>query len=209
MRIVLFGIPGIGKGTQAALLARRRGLRHVSTGVMLRAAAQEDTPLGQQIAGYMDQGFLVPDECVHEMVESALQGAGMDRFVLDGYPRTLMQAEWLKAFLDAYDVSLDWIIALSLDTNRIIERLSMRRVHALTGENYHLEFKPPPPDIDPGLIIQRKDDRSEAIRKRIEEYHAKTKPVLDYYRERGMIAEVDADGPIEEIYARIEGVLYG
>lgn len=207
MRIVLFGAPGTGKGTQASLLAERRNWRHISTGAMFREAIRARTPHGRMAQEYVRRGWLVPDEFARDLAEEALLEIGLDRFVLDGYPRTVVQAEWLSEFLAAHDTSLNVVVAMELCINDIIERLSMRRMHRLTGEHYHLAFKPPPADIDPDLIVQRQDDKPDAIRNRIEGYWEATRPVVDYYREQGIIVDVDAGGTLEEVYARIEDVL--
>ncbi len=207
MRIVLFGAPGTGKGTQATLLAERRALHHVSTGAMFRDAIRARTPHGRMAQEYVRRGWLVPDEFARDIAEDALLEIGLENFVLDGYPRTVVQAEWLSAFLAAHDAAIDLVVAMELCTNRIIERLSMRRMHRKTGEHYHLAFKPPPPDIDPALIVQRLDDRPDAIRSRIEGYWQATRPVVDYYRKQGIIVDVDADGAFEEVYARIDDAL--
>ncbi len=207
MRIVLFGAPGTGKGTQASLLAERRDWRHISTGAMFRDAIRARTPDGRMAQEYVRRGWLVPDEFVRDIAEEALLATGLDRFVLDGYPRTVVQATWLSEFLEAHHAPLNLVIAMELCINDIIERLSMRRMHRLTGEHYHLAFKPPPPDIDPDLIVQRQDDRPDAIRNRIEGYWEATRPVVDYYREQGIIVDIDAGGPLEEVYARIEDAL--
>ena len=207
MRIVLFGAPGTGKGTQASLLAERRNWRHISTGAMFRDAIRTRTPHGRMAQEYVRRGWLVPDEFARDLAEGALLEAGLDQFVLDGYPRTVAQAKWLSEFLKARNAPLDLVIAMELCINDIIERLSMRRMHRVTGEHYHLAFKPPPADIDPDLIVQRQDDRPDAIRNRIEGYWKATRPVVDYYREKGIIFDVDAGGTLEEVYARIEDVL--
>lgn len=207
MRLVFLGPPGIGKGTQAALLAKRRGLAHTSTGVIIRAAIQAGTEIGREAEQYVRDGRLVPDRLVREMAESAIAEQNHDRFVLDGYPRTIVQAEWLTEFLDEHAAPLDAVINLDVPTEVIVDRLSKRRVHKLTGENYHLDYKPPPPDIDPALIIQRKDDRAEYIIKRLDVYRNETQPVEQYYRKRGTFIEIDGVGEIEEVYARIEDAI--
>ncbi|MEX0599971.1 MAG: adenylate kinase [Rhodothermales bacterium] len=207
MRIVFLGPPGIGKGTQAALLAKRRGWSHISTGVIIRAAIEDGTPLGEAAEEYVREGDLVPDKIVRVLAETAIEEAGYDRFVLDGYPRTIVQAEWLTSFLEEHERPLDVAISLEVPTEVIVDRLSKRRVHKVTGENYHLEFKPPPPDVDPELIIQRDDDKPEFIRNRLDVYREETEPVAVYYRERGLLLEIDGVGAIEEVYARIEDVL--
>lgn len=207
MRLVFFGPPGIGKGTQAGLLSKRHGLAHTSTGDLIRAAIKEGTPLGQEAALYVDEGRLVPDPLVRELAETAISEYGYDNFILDGYPRTLVQARWLTEFLALHDAPLDAVISLQVPTEVIVDRLSKRRVHRLTGESYHLDFRPPPPDVDPGLLVQRKDDAPEAIRRRLSVYYEQTEPVQAYYKARGRYHEVDGVGEIEDVYKRIEGVL--
>lgn len=207
MRIVFLGPPGIGKGTQAALLAKRRGLTHTSTGSVIRSVIEAGTSLGKQAEKYVQEGRLVPDELVRELAESAIAERNFDNFVLDGYPRTIVQAEWLTQFLAEHDTHLDAVISLDVPTEVIVDRLSKRRVNKQTGENYHLDFKPPPSDVDPSLIVQRKDDRPEYIRKRLQVYRSETEPVADYYRQRDLLVGIDGVGAIEDVYARIEDAL--
>jgi adenylate kinase len=207
MRLVFLGPPGIGKGTQAALLARRRGLTHTSTGVIIRATIQAETEIGLEAEKYVREGRLVPDRLVREMAESAIAEQNYDKFVLDGYPRTIVQAEWLTEFLSDHNAPLDAVINLDVPTDVIVDRLSKRRVNKLTGENYHLDYKPPPRNVDQKLIIQRKDDHPEYIRKRLEVYRQETKPVEEYYRQRGTFIEIEGVGEVEEVYCRIEDSL--
>ena len=167
MRIALFGPPGAGKGTQARLLVERHGLCHISTGNILRAAIKKQTPVGLEAKKYIDAGQLVPDAVVRELAEEAIAEQEYRLFILDGYPRTVQQAEWLTEFLDAHDTALDAVVSFTLPDDAVIDRLSKRRMHKETGENYHLDHKPPPPDVDPVLIIQRRDDQPEAIRERL------------------------------------------
>lgn len=209
MRLVFLGPPGIGKGTQAALLARRRGLTHTSTGVIIRAAIKDDTEIGREAEKYVREGRLVPDRLVREMAEFAIATQNYDNFVLDGYPRTIVQAEWLTEFLLQHDAPLDAIINLDVPTDVIVDRLSKRRVHRVTGENYHLDYKPPPEDVDADLIIQRKDDHPDYVRKRLDVYREETKPVEEYYRQKGTYLEVEGVGEIEEVYRRIEDAIAG
>ncbi len=207
MRIALFGPPGAGKGTQAKLLVERHGLCHISTGNILRAAIKKRTPVGLEAKKYIDAGQLVPDAVVRDLAEDAITEQDCRLFILDGYPRTVQQARWLTSFLDARGTSLEAVIFFTLPDDVIVDRLSKRRMHRETGENYHLDHKPPPPDVDPALIVQRPDDKPEAIRERLRVYKEQTQPVEDYYRRQGLLLEVDAVGDFEVVYERIEDVL--
>ena len=207
MRIALFGPPGAGKGTQAKLLADRHGLCHISTGNILRAAIKAGTSVGLEAKTYIDAGHLVPDKIVRKLAEEAINAEDCHQYILDGYPRTVRQAEWLTTFLETRNTPLCAVIFFVLPIEVIIDRLSKRRVHLETGENYHLDHKPPPATIDPSLIIQRPDDQPEAIRKRILVYKDETQPVEAYYRRQGALVEVDAVGDFEAISDRIVDVL--
>lgn len=207
MRLVLFGPPGVGKGTQAHLLVERYRLHHISTGDLLRAAIKADTPLGREAKQYISAGRLVPGRLVRTLAEAVMAEAGYDQFILDGYPRTVEQAEWLTAFLAEHDAPLDAVLSLRVPADRIVQRLSRRRIHKVTGESYHLDFNPPPPDVDPAHVVQRPDDRPEAIRKRLQVYEEETKPLETYFRAQGLFVELDGVGPIETVFQRIEAVL--
>ncbi len=207
MRIVLFGPPGAGKGSQARFLVERRGLAHISTGNIIRAAMKTGTPPGEEARAYVEAGSLVPGRLVQQMAEGAIARCDYDGLVLDGYPRTLDQARWLSDFLEAHEAPLHAVVSLEVPAETIVDRLSKRRVHRETGENYHLETKPPPEHVDPALIAQRPDDRPEAIRRRLEVYRAETQPVEAYYRERGQLVAIDGVGSFEAVYARIDEAL--
>jgi adenylate kinase len=209
MRIVLFGPPGAGKGTQARLLAERHRLFPISTGQMIRSEMDEQTSLGEEAVRYVNGGRLLPFSLVSPLVEDAIESRNFDDFVLDGYPRTLEQAEQLTSFLNEHEAPLHAVISLQLPLDVITERLSRRRVHRVTGQNYHLDFNPPPPDVDPQMLIQRQDDQPEAIRCRIELYLRETQPVEAFYQERGCFHAIDGVGDIEVVYQRIEGVVAG
>lgn len=203
MRIVLFGPPGVGKGSQAQFLSEREDVTHISTGILLRHTIRNGSRLGKQAASFVEQGKLVPGVLVRSLAEEAIADCGFEQYVLDGYPRTIEQADWLTDFLNAKRAPIDTVLSLAVPDEIIVDRLSKRRVNRITNENYHLDFKPPPTDVAPGIIIQRKDDRPEAILHRLDIYKKETEPVQVYYRERNMLKDIDGIGPFEVVYQRI------
>ncbi len=207
MRLVIFGPPGAGKGTQATLLESRRGLVQIATGDIIRSAIKNETPVGKEAKAYVEAGELVPDEVVRKLAENAIADQGYDDFVLDGYPRTTQQADWLTAFLNENEAPLHAVVSLKVPDDVIVQRLSRRRVHAETGETYHLDHDPPPDDVDSELIIQRDDDKPETIRNRLSVYREETQPLEQYFEDRGELVTVDGVGDIEEVYDRITAVL--
>ena len=207
MRLIIFGPPGAGKGTQAALLEQRRGITQISTGDILRAAMDQETALGQKAKAYVEAGELVPDELVRKLAEQAIADESFTDFVLDGYPRTLQQAEWLTEFLEGRDTPLHAVLSLEVPDEVLVRRLSRRRVHAETGETYHLDHNPPPDALDPDLIVQRSDDEPETVRNRLAVYREETAPLASYYEERDTLVSVDGVGDIEEVFQRILQVL--
>lgn len=206
MRVLLFGSPGAGKGTQAHMLVHTHGLYHLSTGDMLRAARKARTDIGEKAKSYLAQGRLVPDVLVWKICKDRLDEIGGDRFVLDGYPRTVQQAQWLDAYLED-TVGPPVVISLEVDPNIIVGRLSQRRINRETGESYHLIFQPPPIDVPLEHIIQRKDDRPEAIINRLRIYEEQTRPVKEHYRDLGWLIEIDGVGTIDEVHNRINAAL--
>jgi len=207
MRLVLFGPPGAGKGTQARLLEDRRGLTQIATGDIIRDALKTETPLGKKAKSYVEEGELVPDSIVRDLAENAIADEGFDDFTLDGYPRTDKQAEWLTEFLIENDRPLDVVVSLTVPDEELVRRLSRRRVHAETGETYHLDHDPPPADVDPDQIIQREDDKPNTVRNRLSVYRDETEPLEAYYEKRGLLVRVDGVGDIEDVYERVAGVL--
>ena len=207
MRIVLFGPPGAGKGTQAPRLAKAFKLKHISTGELIREAVRADTPLGRESKLYIDDGKLAPTPLVNRLAYEAIRDAGQDGFILDGYPRTIEQADWLTDLLEESFEPLDAVVSLKVDVEAVVKRLSRRRVHVKTGENFHLDFNPPPPELDPSEIYQRDDDHPDAIRRRLQIYDQQTAPVEDYYRVRGKLLEVDGEGSIDDVFNRIGDAL--
>lgn len=203
MRLVLLGPPGAGKGTQASVMAKRFEVPHISTGEMFRDNVARGTPLGREAEGYIKAGKLVPDAIVVGMVRDRLRGAdALEGFILDGFPRTIAQAEALKAVTD-----LDIVINLHVDPETIVDRQAGRRSCPKCGAVYHVRNNPPrkPAICDRcgSALVQREDDREEVVRKRLQEYEEKTRPLVDYYRRASLLVNVDGEGPIEEVSERI------
>lgn len=182
MRILLLGLPGAGKGTQAQFLISKYGIPQISTGDMLRAAIKAGTPLGNEAKKYMDRGELVPDDLVIELVkERVKQPDARKGFIIDGFPRNIAQAEALReAGLD-----IDFVIEIEVDDQEILRRMSGRRVHTGSGRSYHVDFNPPKlagkDDITGEPLVQRPDDNEATVKKRIDTYHSQTKPLVNYY----------------------------
>jgi len=209
MRLVLFGPPGAGKGTQAHFLVQRYGIKQISTGDLFRAALKNETPVGLEARGFMDRGELVPDRVVNRMVEEALDAIDRDDFVLDGFPRTIPQAEWLLGYLKENDDPLDAVLSLQVDHDLIVQRLSRRRTDSETGTIYHLDFNPPPDDVPEERLIHRDDDRPEAIRNRLRVYEKQTRPLKEFFADRVPVLALDGEGSIEEVQQRIVDALEG
>jgi adenylate kinase len=206
--VLLLGAPGAGKGTQSKRLAAEFDLEHVTTGDALRAnrdmdISHMDTAFDTPRA-YMEAGELVPDEVVNEIVKTALSQA--DGYVLDGYPRNLDQAEYLSEI-----TSLDAAVFLDVSDDELVERLTGRRVCSECGENYHVDFAPPAEvgvcDECGGELVQRDDDTEETVRERLRVYSENTEPVVEHYRERGELVEVDGEGTPDEVFAAIADVV--
>lgn len=205
MRLVLFGPPGAGKGTQSLLLKERFGLDVISTGNLIRSAIREGTSLGRKVEEHVHAGGLVPDDLVRDLANEAMAQHKFDRFILDGYPRTTRQAVWLMEFLNAYKSPLEAVISLKVSDDVIIDRLSNRRINKETGESYHLTYHPPPPEVDPALIVQRQDDAPESVKARLETYRRETHPVEMFFRQAGLLAEINGEGGVSDIFARVLG----
>lgn len=214
MRIILLGAPGAGKGTQAQFLSRHFNIPQISTGDMLRAAIAEGTELGKKAKEHMDAGQLVPDEVIVGLVKERIsQPDCKNGFLLDGFPRTVAQADALKAA----GVPIDAVIEIDVPDEVIIERLSGRRVHPASGRTYHIQYNPPKVegvDDETGEpLIQRDDDKPETIRKRLAVYHEQTAPLVDYYRKEAAAnpalkyVHIDGTQPIEQVEQEILAAL--
>ena len=211
MRLILLGAPGAGKGTQATFVCRKYGIPQISTGDMLRAAVKAGTPLGMEAKKIMDAGGLVGDELIINLVKDRLAQSDCDQgFLFDGLPRTLPQADAMKAA----GVKLDYVLEIDVPFEAIIERMSGRRSHPASGRTYHLKFNPPETDGQDDLtgepLIQRDDDKEETVRKRLEVYSAQTRPLVDYYSNWAKAAPdvapkyraISGMGSVEDITAR-------
>lgn len=211
MRIVLFGPPGAGKGTQASLLSEKYGAAHISTGDILREAVANKTEVGLKAKTYMDAGELVPDDVVIAIATDKLASIGDGGFILDGFPRTIAQAEALDAALAQIGKPLDAVVNLEVDDHELVRRLSGRRVCPNCGEPYHIDTKRPMVegkcDKCDAALVHRADDQPEAIRNRLEVYRNQTSPLLGYYEAKGLLLNVPAVGGIEEIGGRIAAYL--
>lgn len=205
--IVMMGAPGAGKGTQAERLAEALGLPHVSTGELFRAMRKSDTPLAEQVRGFMDSGALVPDDIVVAMVDDRLTWKdAAEGVILDGFPRTVAQAEALDAMLDKAGRKLDHVLQLDVPDEVLVERITGRRSDPETGRVYHVKFNPPPAEVA-DRCIQRSDDTEEVLKKRLDEYHAKTAPLIPYYDKAGLLRKIAGQGTPDEIKARVADVL--
>lgn len=207
MRVIFVGPPGAGKGTQASRIVERLNVPHISTGDMFRASVKAGTPLGLEADRYMRAGQLVPDSVTIGMLREriALPDA-KSGFLLDGFPRTIPQAEALEQALAAADMQIDHVLQLKVADNLIVSRIVGRRTDPETGRIYHLDFDPPAADIA-GRLVQRKDDTEEACRTRLSAYHAQTSPLIPFYSDRGLLRAVDGVGEPDDVTARVLGAL--
>ncbi len=196
MKLILLGPPGAGKGTQAKMLMDRFGIPQISTGDILRAAVKEGTPMGVKAKSFMDAGGLVPDEVVVGIVRERLQKADCaEGFILDGFPRTVPQADALKESLVELGKDLDAVISLEVDAEALVERLTGRRTCRDCGRGFHVKFDPPSADgkcdACNGELLQRDDDQEATIRRRLDVYSEQTSPLVSYYRDAGLLSKID------------------
>jgi adenylate kinase len=213
LNLILLGPPGSGKGTQGERLQEDFRLPYYATGDILRAAVKEGTEVGKQAKEYMDRGDLVPDEVIIGVIAERLQGEeAADGFILDGFPRTVPQAEALDAKMSELRREITGVLLVDVPEEEILRRLGGRRTCEKNPSHiYHLEFDPPEKDevcdIDGGKLIVRDDDEPEVIKNRIAQYHEKTEPLIDYYDERGILNRVDGKRSPEEVEERIHGII--
>lgn len=212
MKIVLLGPPGAGKGTQAKSISNRYSIPHISTGDIFRKNISENTPLGVEAKTYMDNGQLVPDEVTINMVKDRLQQDDCKNgYLLDGFPRTVHQAEALDNFLTERDESIDTALLIEVPKEFILERMTGRRVCPSCGASYHIKFNPPANDGKCDLcgsdVIQRKDDTEETVKERLDVYENQTQPLIDFYKNKKQLSVVDGTQAINEVFESICKIL--
>ncbi|MFW5437068.1 adenylate kinase [Paenibacillus apiarius] len=214
MNILFMGPPGAGKGTQAERIVAQFGIPHISTGDAFRAAMREGTPIGLKAKEYIDQGLLVPDDVTVGIVRERLAQPDCEQgFLLDGFPRTLAQAEALDDILEQLNRKLHHVIDLSVDRNLLLARLTGRRICKSCGATYHVMFNPPKQegvcDKCQGELYQRSDDSEEKVGTRLDEYINKTAPLLEYYKNKGLLRQVDGEKEIDTVTSEIVSLLRG
>ncbi len=207
MRIVLLGAPGAGKGTQCKRVVERYGVQHLSSGDILRRERAEGTELGAKAQSYMDSGGLVPDELIVKMMAGAIAKAPQAGYVLDGFPRTVNQAEELDKSLVSNGQKIDAVVDLKVDDQIIMDRMTGRRSCPKCGAVYHLKNLKPEVDgkcdRDGTELVQRPDDKPEVVKRRLETYYEQTEPVVGYYKQNGCVLELDATGSPDEVSAKL------
>ncbi|NLZ80553.1 MAG: adenylate kinase [Clostridiales bacterium] len=212
MRIIMLGAPGAGKGTQAKKIADRWQIPHISTGDIFRANIKEGTKIGQEAKKYIDQGLLVPDELVVDLVVDRLKQVDCEKgYVLDGFPRTISQSESLDASLLRMNKRIDYALDIDVPDENIIKRMSGRRVCVSCGASYHITSIPTRVegicDQCGGNLIIRGDDKAETVTRRLNVYHEQTKPLIEYYTEKGMLYKVDGTQKMEDVFQTIVEIL--
>ncbi|CAD2074802.1 adenylate kinase [Phocicoccus schoeneichii] len=212
MNIVIMGLPGAGKGTQAAEIIKKYPIPHISTGDMFRLAIKNETPLGNEAKSYMDRGELVPDEVTVGIVKERLsESDAKDGFLLDGFPRTVQQAEALNEIMDELGSKIESTIYVDVPEEELMNRLTGRRICEVCGTAYHLVFNPPKQegicDLDGGKLYQREDDNPETVQNRLEVNIKQTQPLLDFYESQGVLSRVNGSQDIDEVFDDINKVL--
>lgn len=214
MNIILMGLPGAGKGTQADEIVEKYAIPHISTGDMFRAAIKEGTELGLKAKSYMDQGALVPDEVTIGIVRERLSQADCDQgFLLDGFPRTVPQAEALDNILSDLGKAIEYTINIDVQKEELIKRLTGRRICKVCGTSYHLVFNPPQEegkcDKDGGELFTRADDNPETVTNRLEVNMTQAQPLLDFYEAKGVLTNINGQQDINDVFADIDALLKG
>lgn len=212
MKIIMLGAPGAGKGTQAKMIAQKYSIPHISTGDIFRANIKNGTELGMEAKKYMDQGLLVPDELtVRILLDRVAQEDCRNGYVLDGFPRTIPQAEVLDNALTELGDKIDYAINVDVPDENIIRRMSGRRACLTCGATYHLEHVPPKKegtcDACGSELVLRDDDKAETVKNRLDVYHKQTQPLIDFYTGKGVLRSVDGTLPMEEVFAAITAIL--
>lgn len=212
MNIILMGLPGAGKGTQAEKINEKYQIPDISTGDMFRSSIKEGTALGNKAKSFMDEGALVPDEVTIGIVEERLQKEDCGKgFLLDGFPRTIAQAEALEDILTKLDTTLDYVLHVDVPEENLVERLSGRRTCPTCGRTYHVIYNPPKKegicDKDGTSLVQRSDDEAEMVKKRLGVNMEQTKPLLDFYNEKGYLVTVNGDQDIDSVFRDIVEIL--
>ncbi|WP_134686808.1 adenylate kinase [Brevibacillus migulae] len=214
MNIILMGLPGAGKGTQAERIVQEFHIPHISTGDMFRAAVKNETPLGLEAKSYMDKGLLVPDEVTIGIVKERLaQDDCKKGFLLDGFPRTVPQAEALTETLKELGRGIDHVIHIDVERGSLIERLTGRWICPVCGASYHTLFNPPKTagvcDKDGGVLYQRDDDKPEVVTQRLDVNIAQAQPLIDYYSKQGLLRTINGEQDIQVVFAEIASLLRG
>ncbi|REI30075.1 adenylate kinase [Staphylococcus felis] len=212
MNIILMGLPGAGKGTQASEIVKKYPIPHISTGDMFRKAIKEETELGKVAKSYTDRGELVPDEVTVGIVKERISEDDAKKgFLLDGFPRTIEQAQALDTILSELDRSIDAVVNIEVPEEELMNRLTGRRICGTCGTTYHLVFNPPKVegvcDIDGGKLYQRKDDNPETVANRLEVNVKQSKPILDFYNEQGILKNIDGSKHIDEVTEDVINIL--
>ena len=212
MKIIMLGAPGAGKGTQAKMIASEYQIPHISTGDIFRSNIKNGTELGKKAKEYMDQGLLVPDSLTCDLVVDRIaQDDAKNGYVLDGFPRTIPQAEALTEALKARGEAIDYAIAIEVPDESIVTRMSGRRACLGCGATYHIKYNPPKAenvcDTCGGELVLRDDDKPETVQKRLDVYHEQTQPLIDYYTKAGVLKELDGTQDIDVIFEQIKELL--
>lgn len=209
MNLLIMGLPGAGKGTQAAKIVEKFNVAHISTGDMFRAAMANQTEMGVLAKSYIDKGDLVPDEVTNGIVKERLVQDDIKKkgFLLDGYPRTIEQAHALDANLAELGIELQGVINIEIDPSKLVERLSGRIIHKETGETFHKVFNPPVGDYNEEDFYQREDDKPESVKRRLEVNIAQGQPIIDHYRAKGLVHDIEGDQDINLVFQAIDSVL--